>query len=284
MDSAITTADAPIPDEDVRIAHADGWSFGVHGRGSGTPVVLLHGLLTDSRVWDPVVDDLSRDHLTLAVDAPGHGASPARTAPYTLDDEVAGLAAAVDDLVGGEPAVWVGHSMGGMKAMRMALDHPRLVRGLVLVSTQPYEEPPSSAEPYLAMVETIRTYGMSDDLAQIVGRLNFHKTFLATPDAQRWIAHFRRLTADRIEHACVSVYRRDDVSGRLPEITVPVLVVHGAADVPIRVRVARRYSRLLPKARLVELPDTGHTPPCERPAELAALVRDFIDALETPRP
>jgi pimeloyl-ACP methyl ester carboxylesterase len=275
--------DGHPPTAPTRVVTTAGWSLAVQVRGAGAPVVLLHGLLTDSRVWWPLVADLQRDHTVVAVDAPGHGLSPARHTEFTLEEEVAGLGQLVEPVLGREPAIWIGHSMGGMKALRAALSRPDLVRALVLVSTQPYREPENTARPFEAMVETVKSFGMSADLAEVVAKLNFHRRFLATPEARRWVEHFATLTGDQIEHACHAVYRRADVSGLLGAVTVPALVVHGTDDVPIRIPVARRYVTLLPQGRLVELPETGHTPPCERPRELVRFVREFIDAQATAR-
>lgn len=256
-----------------------GWSLGVHCRGQGKPVVLLHGLLTDSRVWDPLVDELARDHLTIAVDAPGHGQSPSREAAYTLEQEVAATAARYRSLCGDRPAIWIGHSMGGMKALRLALAHPALARGLVLISTQPYAEPVNTARPFEAMVETVLEHGMSADLAQMIARLNFAPRFRGSQGGQNWERHFTTLTGPGIAQACYSVYRRGDLSDRLAELRLPVLVIHGQADVPIRIRVARQYAAALPDARLVELPGVGHTPPCENPGEVRRAVRAFVDVV-----
>ncbi|MFD6188515.1 alpha/beta fold hydrolase [Streptomyces sp. NPDC060275] len=252
------------------------WAFGWHRCGTGDPVVLLHGLLTDSRVWEPVATALATTRTTVAVDAPGHGLAPARTAPYTLEEEVDRLADTYRGVMGERPAVWVGHSMGGMKCLRMALRHPSLVSALVLVDTRPDEEPENTRRPFEAMVEAVLADGMSADLAAMVARLNFRRDFLTSDTARTWTEHFTTLTGERIEHACHSVYRRGDLTGRLPEVDVPVLVVHGADDVPIRLPVVREYTARMPRARLVVLPATGHTPPLERPGELLAAIREFL--------
>lgn len=252
------------------------WAFGLHERGAGRPVVLLHGLLTDSRVWEALAASLAPAHRVIAIDAPGHGASPRQDTPFTLESLVDALATVLADRIGDEPAVWIGHSMGGMKALRAALLRPELVAGLVLVSTQPYPEPASTAGPYEAMVELAIAEGISPDLAQLIGRLNFHRDYLGSPEAAQWIRHFTTLNGDDIAETCYAVYRRKDISDRLHQIPVPALVVHGAADVPIRPKIAQRYAAQLPRARLQILPDTGHTPPCERPTELSSLVREFL--------
>jgi 3-oxoadipate enol-lactonase len=255
------------------------WTFAVHEVGRGHPVVLMHGLLTNSRVWAPVTDALAGSHRTLAVDAPGHGASPRRPIGFTLEDEVDALIAWADRAVA-EPAVWIGHSMGGMKAMRIALARPDLVRGLVLVSTQPYAEPDRTRHPFEAMVETVRTDGMSAALADVVARMNFARSFRDDGLARGWIEHFRSIDGEEISGACHAVYRRGDISSRLPEIFAPTLVVHGRDDVPIRLAVAQEWATLLPHGRLVELPGVGHTPPCERPNELATVISRWLGSLD----
>ncbi|MFB6889887.1 alpha/beta fold hydrolase [Kitasatospora sp. NPDC056327] len=264
--------EAPAPGTTV---DAGGWTFGLHRRGDGAPLVLLHGLLTDSRVWQPLAAGLP-GRTTLAFDAPGHGLAPARTAPHTLEEEVDRLADAYRAVMGERPAVWAGHSMGGMKTWRMALRHPGLVAGLVQIDTRPDPEPDSTRAPFEAMVEAVKADGMTPDLAAMVARLNFRRSFLTTPAARHWVDHFTTLTGERIEHACHAVYRRGDITGQLPGLDVPVLVVHGADDVPIRLPVVRATTALMPRARLTVLPATGHTPPVERPAELLAAVREFL--------
>ena len=268
---------APIAGgEGVEVAERVGtdWDLAVSVAGEGPPVVLLHGLLTDSRVWTPLVAALEKDHTVVTIDTPGHGASPPRGA-YALDEEVAALLSTVDGLGLGR-ATWVGHSAGGMKALRVALARPEDVSALVLVSTQPYAEPERTARPYLAMVEAATSWGVSEDLAELMGRLNFGPSFLDTPAGREWVAHFRTVSGEAIAAPCTAVYTRDDISARLPSLTVPTLVVHGAADIPIRLRIAREYAALLPHGELVVLPDCGHTPPVERPRELAAAVRRFL--------
>lgn len=262
------------------VGRAADWSFYIHESGRGRPVVLLHGLLTNSSIWRPLATRLQDAYRVFAVDAPGHGSSPVRPAPFTLEEEVAALAETLNIRLAGEQAVWIGHSMGGMKVMRLALDHSALVRALVLVSTQPYAEAANARQTYEAMVESIKLFGMSDDLADVIAKMNFHPTFRDSSSGAQWIEHFRTLRSEEIEQPSLSVYRREDISPRLSEIKAPTLVVHGVNDVPIRLRVARSYAALLPDARLVELPDTGHTPPTERPDEFGQVVRDFLDSLD----
>ncbi len=258
------------------------WAFDVDRCGDGPPVLLLHGLLTDSRVWQPLREALAERYTLISVDAPGHGGSPPRTADFTLEAETDALVGVLDALGVSGPVAWVGHSMGGMKAMRAALAHPDRVAALGLISCQPYEEPARTARPYLAMVETARTWGISSDLAAAMGKLNFGPEFLASPAGQAWVAHFTGLTGDDFAATAHAVFHRADISGRMAQVTVPALVLHGTEDIPIRIAVARSYAPLLPDARLEELPGCGHTPPCERPDRTADLVGAFLDEVYAP--
>ncbi|MGA8113512.1 MAG: alpha/beta fold hydrolase [Actinocatenispora sp.] len=253
------------------------WTFEVERDGSGPAVLLLHGLLTDSRVWRPLREALADRYTLVCVDAPGHGGSPARDADFRLEEEVDALVALLDTLGVPGPVAWVGHSMGGMKAMRAALRHPDRVAALGLISTQPYLEPDRTAAPYLAMVEAAQTWGVDIDLAEVIGKLNFGKAYLASDAGQEWVRHFTRVTGDALAPTAHSVFRREDISERMGELTAPTLIVHGTEDIPIRIKVARSYAELVPAARMVELDGCGHTPPCERPDAVAALLGEFLD-------
>jgi pimeloyl-ACP methyl ester carboxylesterase len=125
-------------------------------QGSGSPVVLLHATLHDHTDFDAVAGPLAAaGHRVLAVDWPGHGRSPAPagseppgsgsagsglvTAPL-LADVLADFVAELDLA----PAVFIGNSVGGYAAARLALDHPDRVAGLVLVNTGGFVKVPAS--------------------------------------------------------------------------------------------------------------------------------------------
>ena len=100
-------------------------------QGSGTPVVLLHGLTFDRSSWRPVVDRLGTRFRTVALDLPGHGQSPGT--PMTMER----LTEVVHDtlrILGVDRPIMVGHSMFGGLALTYAAAHP--VRGAVIVDNQ----------------------------------------------------------------------------------------------------------------------------------------------------
>ena len=97
--------------------------------GAGEPLVLLHGGLGAGEIFEPILPALSADRRVVAVDLPGHGGSPDPGRPLRaelLADDVAALIK--------EPVDLMGYSLGGMTALRFAIQYPALVRRLVLVS------------------------------------------------------------------------------------------------------------------------------------------------------
>src|SRR4029077_14360720 len=102
--------------------------------GRGEPILLIHGLADDHRAWRRALPDLMLRHRVLMYDLRGHGATSLGRPDGTLRQLGADLAA-VMEATGVDGAHIAGFSLGGTIAMRMAIDRPARVRGLVLVAT-----------------------------------------------------------------------------------------------------------------------------------------------------
>ena len=103
--------------------------------GSGIPVVMLHATLHDHHDFDPIFDAVAREFRAIAVDWPFHGAS---TQPADLEPTAMALADVLEDLVDTldlGPAAFIGNSVGGYAAARLAIRRPSAVASLVLVNT-----------------------------------------------------------------------------------------------------------------------------------------------------
>jgi len=99
--------------------------LGMLVEGGGEPVVLVHGFTQTLASWDRVAVNLGRDRKVIRVDAPGHGTSAAVHVDLAQGARLLGES--------GGRATYVGYSMGGRLALRLALDQPQLVRALVLL-------------------------------------------------------------------------------------------------------------------------------------------------------
>src|SRR3954447_21341687 len=113
---------------------------------SGPPVVLIHALGLDWRMWEPVMPALARGHRVYAYDVRGHGAAAGAPAGYVMD-EVAEDLAAVMDVVGVQAAHVVGLSYGGGIAQTFATRRPERLASLSLLATtdHPFEAFPERA-------------------------------------------------------------------------------------------------------------------------------------------
>ncbi len=114
--------------------------------GTGTPVVLLHGIGRTGQVWERVVELLAELPVRIvAFDLLGFGASPKPDWPdYNVDDHARAVIAGLERLKSSEPTVLVGHSMGCLVAVRVARLRPDLVRHLVLYQMPLYEGLPET--------------------------------------------------------------------------------------------------------------------------------------------
>jgi pimeloyl-ACP methyl ester carboxylesterase len=97
--------------------------------GAGEPLVLLHGGFGAGEMWEPILPALSAERRVIAVDLPGHGGSPDPGRPLRAESLAEDIAALLN-----EPTDVMGYSLGGLTALRLAIQHPELVRRLVLVS------------------------------------------------------------------------------------------------------------------------------------------------------
>lgn len=131
---------------DGRVLEAEGARLHVRETGAGAPLLLIHGASANSfELWGPLAEPLAREHRVIAFDRPGlgHSTRPRRNG-HTLAYQAA-CAARVLENAGAGPATIVGHSLGAAVALRLALDHPHLVSGLVLIApaSHPHPGPPA---------------------------------------------------------------------------------------------------------------------------------------------
>ncbi|MFJ7271725.1 alpha/beta fold hydrolase [Streptomyces sp. NPDC099050] len=116
--------------------------------GDGPPLVLLHGAVHDSRLWDRVFAAPARHHTVVRYDARGHGRSTPPTGPFRYEDDLL----AVLDRFGLRSAGLVGLSMGGEVALDFTLEHPERVRSLKLIAASAGgHEWPRGADHYLPL-------------------------------------------------------------------------------------------------------------------------------------
>lgn len=258
----------------------------------GPPVLLVHGLASNSRIWDDVAGTLAGDHRVAALDQRGHGHSDRPTDGFTFDRVVADLAALVDQLGFERPTI-VGHSWGGNVALAFAAAHPDRVHGLVLVdggfielSSMPgrtWEQVRVDMAPpdltHLTFDELLQR-ARGNDAGRYWGpavEATLRTSFKDGPDGRIRPA-LRRDDHLAILHALWQ-QRPSDLFGR---VAAPTLVVparrpnptgRAAEMAPHRERLASAAAAVLPNGRLLWMEDTVHDVPLQRPRELADAIR-----------
>ncbi|CAM5513489.1 hydrolase [Streptomyces spiroverticillatus] len=252
--------------------------------GNGPAVVLLHGGFVDHRMWHAQIPALARTHRVIAPDARGHGASSVAKAPFRRADDVAALLKHLDT----GPAVLVGLSMGGATAVDVALEHPPLVRALVVSGVGTSET--EFHDPFVlrSLTEMGRALGAGDTAGWVEAFMRFtsgpHRT-LAEVDPE-----VLRLLRDLASHT-IAKHRDSEVSpdhhvvpvtdtwARAARIDVPVLAIVGGLDSDDNHAMADRLVRTVAHGRLVRVEDTAHYPSLERPEVFNAYVSDFLSTL-----
>jgi 3-oxoadipate enol-lactonase len=245
-------------------------------RGDGPPVLLLHGLGSCAADWTWQTPALERIYRVVAVDLPGHGASPLPRGRLTIEgmaDRVASLLAGLD----AGPAHVVGLSLGACVGLRLVLQAPGRVRSLTLVN------------PFAC----VRLRGPAD-----VARLATRLTLLAAAPMPRLAAHVAgRLfpwpeqrglreaavaslaaTSRRGYAAARRALARFDVRGQLTAVRRPTLVVAGDRDLVVPLGLKLTLGAAIPGARLAVVPGSGHATPYDRPEVFNRLLLEFLAA------
>jgi 3-oxoadipate enol-lactonase len=261
---------------------AGGLDLWLERTGSGPPLILLHGLADDHRLWRRVVPRIADLVETIAVDLPGHGRSGQVPAGASLDWFAARILALVDAL--GLPAkgaarpVLAGLSMGGGVTQYAALAAPGRFRALVLISTSPVH-PPATRERFRVRAEAATRGGMAAVADATVARW-FTPRFMAAEPGAVAETTATVLATDPASFAAASYANADrDCLERLREIDVPVLFVGGLEDPAGPVRAAGLYRDRIRDIRIELLEDASHLVPIEAADRLVPILRSFLESL-----
>ncbi len=248
--------------EGVRIAYTR--------RGRGIPLVLIHGYPLDRSIWELAEVLLDNDFDMVVPDLRGFGESDAADAGRSIlayAEDVAG----VMRHVGLAKAIVAGHSMGGYVALALMRQHPEVVAGLGLISSQILPDPPERKQARYAAARDVMTDGVGPVAESMAAKLSAD---LRVQAAMRALISRQRPAG--LVSALEAMAERPDSTDTVAAATVPVLIVHGAADALIPVERGRSIQEILPKARYVELPAAGHMAMMEDPAAVADALRWFV--------
>lgn len=253
----------------------DGMTIHYERRGSGPPLVLVHGLGgTGAAIWKNHVEELARDFAVVVPDLRGAGESARPPGPYALQDFVGDLHDLVDRL-GLAPAAVAGHSFGGSIVLEYAAQYPDEVVAVVAAGG-PTELPEQNREAMRARAETVEREGMVA-VAETVATNGTAPAFReARPAEFRAYVELLRGADPRAYAATCRAVADLDIGGHLEQITAPVLLLAGDSDGVAPPELNRRNAGRIERASFIEVPDCGHILPWERPEALLEALRSFV--------
>ena len=236
-----------------------------------TRLTLMHGFSQTRRCWGPFADLLAERYPLLLVDAPGHGGSEGVIADVASGAELWGQTA------GG--AVYLGYSMGGRHALRLAVDRPDLVEALVLIGASPGIDDDQERAARCA-----NDAALADHLEQVgIGR--FLTEWLAQPlfaTLPTSASHLDERRTNTVEGLATSL--RNASSGaqeplwdRLRGIDIPVLMLVGALDERYTTIAHRMHDAIGENAMVRVIADAGHAAHLEQPEASARAVVTWLE-------
>jgi epoxide hydrolase 4 len=265
--------------------------------GEGKPILFLHGFPQFWFLWRHQLTDLGKDHAVYAPDLRGYNLS---CKPGDLLADVLGL---IEQLELAPPTV--GHDWGGIVAWAFALKHPELLERLVIIGAPPpftwnrnLRESPKQRDAVNYMIElskpppepeqmlAAKDFSMMDDIMRRIGgrgaelsgsdRATYHEAW-AQPGALRGGLNYYR--AARMGEQVAAGGVPEEYASKITSQTVrvPTLVIWGENDAALLPSLTRGLSEWVPRLRVEIIPGAGHWVPYERPDDVNALIREFVD-------
>lgn len=238
--------------------------------GKGAPLVLLHGFPLDHTIWDFILPLLEDRFDVISPDLPGFGGSDSPGPAPTMET----YALAVADLLHAlnlERVFLAGHSMGGYVALTFARLHPERLSGLALIASQAAADAPERKAGRYQTAEQVAVHGVGVVADAMAPRLS------ANPEhapALRELILCQK--PETIIDGLRAMAERPDSMPALAHFDLPLLLIHGQADVLIPSDRAREIARLVPHAVLVELTGVGHMPMMEAPQVTAEALMQLL--------
>jgi 2-succinyl-6-hydroxy-2,4-cyclohexadiene-1-carboxylate synthase len=254
--------------------------------GPGRRLVLLHGFTQGPGSWDQLVAGLGGSYEIVRVTLPGHGPAGSASARARMPFEIAAgaVADAVAEVAGSEPATWIGYSLGGRLALRVALDRSELVDALALLgATAGIEE----ARPRAARVEIDERLAAGLErkgVEQFIdGWLN-QALFSGLARSEAGVEERRMGTVEGLASALrlLGTGAQEPVWERLGEINVPVLLMAGEHDSKFSAIAFRIAAAIGDNAGVSFVPGAGHAAHLERPRSVATILHRFLGRLPAP--
>lgn len=268
----------------------NGQQIHVHeeGKPTGPVVLMIHGWSSSWFAMSPLFPQFSRRYRCLAVDLPGYGQSPPCEEPVTMQGYADLMAGLIRQVSPTQPVILVGHSMGGMISLTLALRHPQLVERMVLLCPtisghlslfmNLFVSPGVILESFVAsqISRLLEPYllGLADRLMKPASFAE--RSGVSEADYHRLRSDARRPGQSRVRAECFWAMRDGDLRGKLGNINIPTLVIWGMEDNTVPLRDASILVDEWPDVDLRILPKASHWPQFEAPEITQRYIKAFL--------
>jgi len=275
----------------VKYVDVGGYKLRYVAEGTGPPVLLVHGLGGFLEVWTPNIPPLSKYFTVYAFDLPGHGLSEGPVVDYTLDCCTHRIAVGFMGALGIEHASLVGHSLGGLVCLSVAINFPEKVDKLVLVDSAGL----SKEAPLLYRLATLPILGdiiLKPTIKTLLRKgmeKGFYNPQIITEKMVDLSYHYLKMP--KFKRALLNLLKTNvSINGVHPEVVVtdrlhlvkaPTLLIHGAQDQVIPAEYARLACDLIPNVKCQIFDECGHCPHIEKAAQFHKAVVAFLKNQKT---
>lgn len=242
--------------------------------GSGDALVLLHGFTESKSMWKHFAVQLSRHFTVVTIDLPGFGESACIEEVHSMSLMAEGVKTILDHL-NIKRCVMTGHSMGGYVAFSFARKYPRMLQGLVVFHSHPFEDTPEGKVNRKRALEVIRNNKFGY-LSQFIPSL-FPDTVREKyqTEIQEMVEEASSLSREAILAAMTGMLEREDETETLRNATYPVLFIIGLLDSRFPHDQTMKMLQLPRQAEALILREVGHMGFIEAREETLQVIRDF---------
>ncbi len=241
-------------------------------QGEGSNVVLVHGFLGSSKIFEPLTQHLLQSFSVTTIDLPGFGQSRDLPVPSSVE----ALSRQVIETIrasGLDKCSILGHSLGAWIALEISLQQPSLLEKMVLYGGSPDGYCPDRFESYEKSIERIRAQGVESFAADLAAKwFQRGSDDPMYPLARAAGSHANEAAA--IEH--VQSWNDWRAGHRLGDVTTPALIVCGDSDRSTHPDLSIEMWHRIPNAQLFIAPDAGHIVHLEQTAVFNAIVAGFL--------
>ena len=249
--------------DDVKLYYED------RGVKTQVPLIFLHGVLGSSEIWKPQVSYFKNQRRIIILDLRGHGQSDKPRGKYSITQFSDDLHALMKNL-DVEKAIIIGHSLGGMVALRFTLDYQDMVDKLVLIDSTAKPASSFGRRLLLSLSKSLMDISYRSFLKIYVSRYSD----LEDLDLEEVVTRLLQ-TPKHITKSCFAAIAGFNVTSELAKIRVPTLIIHGGES-STPVVLAKYMNQHIPNAELIIIEGAGHASPKENPEKIWKAIEKFI--------